>query len=278
VLAKQRQREILNRLEFEAGVRTSDLAQEWGVAEETIRRDLERLERQKKLLRIHGGAIPIDEQARELPLPKREAINRELKVAIACRVAQEVAAGQTLFLDASSTIFQLAKALPDISLTILTNAQNVVRALHDRSFARVICLGGIYDRASQSFTGRLAEDSLSRYRIDRAYFSANGIDARRGVSEVNEEQARLKERVIHLAEESVFLADRTKLDVRSRFFFCPIGELDRLVTNAGADPASLGPLRRTGLAVELAEPMDGIAKEPGRGGRAASCALPEGPA
>lgn len=249
MLAIDRQRRILELLNESGSLKTMETAAELGVTDETVRKDFEALEKRGELVRTHGGAGKRERSREELPLDERQTIRREEKRVIARLAASRIRANETIFLDASSTTLTLTEFLPDLPLTILTNALNVFTALSDRPNLELICTGGEFDSKSRSFVGLTAEKALQRYNIHRMFFSGNGVDAERGISESNSLQAAFKERVIAYAEDVVFLADHSKLGEKSAFFFSPLADLDCLVTDRAADPAFLKKLTKAGIEV-----------------------------
>lgn len=216
-------------------MRTVEVAAVLGVTDETVRKDFEALEELGKLARVHGGATRPDARREELTLTERQLVQREEKRAIARLAAARIRANETIFLDASSTVLTFTEFLPEVPLTILTNAHDVFTALEGRANLDLICTGGRYDPRSRSYIGPLAEASLKRFHIDRMFFSGNGLHLERGVSEANWRQASFKERVIPCAEEIVFLADHTKLGAKSSFFFAPLEILSLVITDPAAD-------------------------------------------
>src|SRR5438045_5215952 len=119
MLAVERLREIEKRIKRDGSARVADLARELSVTEETIRRDLEKLEDDRKILRSHGGAVAPANG--EIPHTERESQQAAEKSAIAREAVKRVSEGDTLFIDASSTALELARILPDMPLTVLTN-------------------------------------------------------------------------------------------------------------------------------------------------------------
>ena len=249
MLAIDRQRRILELLHGAGSLRTIETAVELGVTDETVRKDFELLEKRGELIRTHGGASRPDKTREELPFTERQAIRREEKQSIARLAASRIRANETIFLDASSTVLTLTEFLPDLPLTILTNALNVFTALADRPNLDLICTGGLFDPKSRSFIGLTAEKSLQRYNIHRMFFSGNGLHLDRGVSESNARQAAFKERVIANAEDVVFIADHSKLSRKSAFFFAEIADLSCLITDKAADPAFIQQLQASGVEV-----------------------------
>lgn len=249
MLAIDRQRRILELLNESGSLKTMETAAELGVTDETVRKDFEALEKRGELVRTHGGAGKAERSREDLPLNERQLIRREEKRVIARLAAGRIRANETIFLDASSTTLTLTEFLPDLPLTIVTNALNVFTALSDRPNLELICTGGEFDSKSRSFVGLTAEKALQRYNIHRMFFSGNGVDAERGVSESNSLQAAFKERVIEYAEDVVFLADHSKLGQKSAFFFSSLADLDCLVTDRLANPEFLETLTTAGIEV-----------------------------
>ncbi len=234
-------------------MRTTDTATLLGVTDETVRKDFEILEKRGGLIRTHGGAGRSGKVREELAFNERQAVRREEKRAIAKLAAGRIRANETIFLDASSTVLTLTEFLPEIPLTILTNALNVFGALTGRPNLDLICTGGLYDARSRSFVGLTAEKALQRYSIHRMFFSGNGLDMTRGVSESNARQAAFKERVVAVAEDVVFLADNSKLGEKSAFFFAETAELSCLVTDKAADADFISKLGEIGVEVLTGE-------------------------
>jgi DeoR/GlpR family transcriptional regulator of sugar metabolism len=254
MLAAERHRHILFRVKQSGAVRVSLLAEELHVAEETIRRDLERLGADRLLVRTHGGAVPIGGERAELPLSVRETVHLELKRTIARRAAEEISDGDVIALDASSTVYELARVIPDRPLTVVTNSLAVSRALAERAAVQVIVTGGVLDAPSMSLVGTLAEESLERYNIRRVFLSCQGVDAERGLSVTADMHGRIKRKMMDVAEESCLLVDSSKFGVRALEFFARVEEVDSIITDAGAKGEQVKWLRETGARVEVAGP------------------------
>ena len=252
MLAQQRHREILDRLGVAGGVRVTALAKALSVTEETTRRDLEKLGNERKLLRIHGGAVPVPDARRDLPFDVRKTENLEAKKAIATAALQHIDEGDVIALDASSTAFELARIIPDMPLTIVSSSVPVTVTLLPCSHVQVVSTGGILDRLSRSFTGSLAEQALRRLNINKLFLSSKGVDLERGLSEVTDDQARLKRRMIDAAERVYLLADHSKFGVRSVVFYAGTADADAVITDAGTDAKVIQALRETGLHPEIA--------------------------
>jgi len=236
-------------LETQPSLRTIELAKHFDVTDETIRRDLEFLDSERKLIRTHGGALRIEKRVIDLPLQKRLKENRAAKQEIAKKALELVKEGDTILLDASSTVLALAEMLPDIDLTVVTNAHDTVVPLMGKNRINVIATGGKLDRVSLSYGGATAWSTVRKISIDKAFFSCNGLDLERGASEVAEIHAEFKENALEFCAEKILLCDSSKLGVRSSRYFADFEKIDRVITDSAADPAFISKLAQAGVAV-----------------------------
>ncbi len=252
MIAAQRHQEILQELTTRGSVKVSEIAARMAVTEETIRRDLDKLESAGKLRRQHGGAVAVENADHELPYWQRELINAGEKTAIATRAAALVSPGDTLVLDASSTAWFLARQLPDVPITVLTTSSQVATALSRRNQIKVLCVGGQLSPASLSFVGPLTEEILLRYRANKAFLSCGGLSLERGVSDTNELQARVRLRMMEISERTILLADHTKFGKSSLALVAPVARMHTLITDDKAPADTLAALRAQGVDVLVA--------------------------
>lgn len=252
MLAPERHRRILDSIARHGSVRVSDLAGTLAVAEETIRRDLVKLDRSGKLVRIHGGALPAGDGAAELPFSVRFVTNQDQKRAIAAIAVNRIEPGDVIALDASSTVNELARIIPDIPLTVVTNSLTAVTSLQGRSQITIVCTGGILDAPSRCFVGSLVEKTLRQFNINKLFFSSKGVDLDRGLSVLDDDHAHVKRSMIELAQEACLLVDSSKFGVSSVEFFADLEEVGHLITDEAADREELGRLRAIGVSVEIA--------------------------
>lgn len=254
MLGSQRHHSILKFLSQQEAVSIRFLEKELGVSGETIRTDLIELERKGKLQRVRGGARGLNEHNLGLPLPERAALNREEKGMIARYACTLIRPRDTVFLDASSTVLTMKDFFPDMETTVLTNANHVVVSLGHRANIDVVCTGGEYEQRSRSYVGILAEEAVQRYYVHWLFIGVDGIDSQRGPSEINPGQAHLKERIIPLAEKVCVLADHTKLERKSAFFFSRPARINLLLTDHKADPRHVERFERAGIKVVICHP------------------------
>lgn len=252
MLAVERQRQLLDLLHRNGSVRTADVARTLQVTEETVRRDFEKLEIDGALVRSHGGAVRVEIPRREFSVSERARQNAPGKARIARAALRHVVPGQTLFLDASTTVQHLARLLADQPVTVLTNSLQIATLLAPNAAIRVVLLGGELLASSLSCAGWAAEQAAELYRIDAAFVSCRGIDSERGLSEAAEEQARLKRHVLERAESVHLLADVSKAGVASSYFFASCSIIDTWIVDA-TPPRAFKPAF-VGGRIEIASP------------------------
>jgi DeoR/GlpR family transcriptional regulator of sugar metabolism len=254
VLAPERHQQILQLVAVHGSVRTAEVARSLGVTEETVRRDLEKLETEGKLNRTHGGAMRGESGRRDLPFTSRESMNVPEKRALARHALRHIESGDTILLDASSTALEFARQLPDLPITVLTNALKIAIELSDRAELRVVMVGGVVAPRSLSCVGPLSDHAIECINVQKAFFSCRGVDATRGLSESDDEQARFKRRILALSERTYLLADHTKLGLRSAFFFAPASGIDILITDRDPAPDFAAAMRAGGVEIQIASP------------------------
>lgn len=242
MLVAERQQRILDLLDQRGSIRVTELSRIFGVTEETIRRDLDKLEGEGKLLRIHGGAVRVQGD-QEIPYFEREIQNVEEKIAIAREAVKHVKEGERIILDASTTAWYVAKKLPDIPLTVLTNSIKVAMELADKEKIEVISTGGIFLRKSLSFVGPLAEQSLDMYRVNKAFISCKGLDFSFGISDSNELGALVKRKMISIADRTFLLLDHSKFGVQAFAHLAPLGQIDQVITDSKTEPKYIHELK-----------------------------------
>lgn len=237
MLALERQKKILELLNSEGAVMVSKLKTELGVTEETVRRDLEKLEAKELLRRTHGGALPIDEGSYELSLEKRKALNVEAKQALASKAVQFIASGDSVFLDASTTTFYMAKELRNMkNITVITNSIRVINELSGIEGIKLIAIGGIVSN-NQSFVGAMAENYITSYFADKMFFSSKGIGESSVILEGNEHECFIKQKMIENSRKHYYLCDKSKIGRVGYMKLTSFENIEYLVTDAEIEGA-----------------------------------------
>jgi DeoR/GlpR family transcriptional regulator of sugar metabolism len=253
-VAIDRKVEIIKLLEDGGIVKVGDLSKRFGVTDETIRRDLERLESDGVILRTHGGAVlnPKD-NGFEPPVLQRETIHLEQKKAIGKYAASMVKEGEIIALDASTTGLQLVKHLPNRPLTILTYSFAIATELIKKKEISVILIGGNLDSDSMAITGKSAENMVERYHVDKFFFSCQGFDYQRGVSEPYESHAQLKKKILAISDKLILIADSSKVQRKSLIRLLGLEDVDLVISDEGIPEHEFFELGNKGINIVLAK-------------------------
>ncbi|QMV44650.1 DeoR/GlpR family DNA-binding transcription regulator [Cohnella cholangitidis] len=251
MLVAERYEKIVSLVNERGSIRVSELSDLCQVTEETIRRDLDRLEQAGRLRRSHGGAVSVKDAAAhpEIPYAVREITNADEKKRIALEAIKRIQPKDRILLDASSTAWYMATDVPDVALTVLTNSIKVATELSSKEKIEVISTGGILAQRSLSFVGPLAERSLDAYHVDKVFLSCKGVHLDRGISESNELQARIKERMIGMADEVILLADSSKFGVQAFTHVADLSEVDVIITDRRMPQETIRQLEERGISV-----------------------------
>ena len=234
-------------------VSTAKAARALAISEETARRDFEKLEAEGLLSRRHGGAVRLNDSHRDLPLDNRESANVEEKKSLAKTALALISTGDSLFFDASSTVFHLARLLPNMDLTVLTTALKVAIELARRPAIRVILSGGTVGHGSLSCQGDFAAARKKRLLHLTPFQAGRGVDPNRGLSEASLEQADLKRKMMGLAEQTILLADHSKVGVKSSWFFAKLSDVDIFIADRKPDYAVMRALKKKGAKLLLSQ-------------------------
>ena len=240
---------VLDELSADGSVSVAELSQRFEVSVATIRRDLKLLEDQRLVSRVHGGAV-----ARgilyELPLRYKAARHQEEKRRIALAAAELVEQGSTIGLTGGTTTTEVARAVSEVpDLTVVTNALNIASEMAVRSNLKLVVPGGVARAASYELVGPIAEAALAGLNLDLVFIGVDAISADAGCTTHHEVEAYTNRALIKRARRAIVVADRSKLGRVTFARICDLGEVDELITDAGADPVEVRSLREAGLAV-----------------------------
>lgn len=213
MLAIERKREILATLQREKSVLVAELSQKYNVTEETIRRDLEKLEKEGYVKKTYGGAVLNQNVSVEIPFKVREKTNKKEKQTIARLVQELIGEGESIMLDSSSTSLMVARNLKQYrKLTVITNSVEILLELSNCKNIRVISTGGELRESALSLGGRQAEHMLQRYNVDKAVLSCKGVSMDKDITDSNEPDAQVKSTMRECAKTTIWAIDSTKFD------------------------------------------------------------------
>lgn len=248
MLAIERRNAILEKLQAERRVVVSELSQIYKVSEETIRRDLEKLENDGFVIKSYGGAV-INENANvDLPFNIRKKRNVISKQKIAEVISSRIKDGTSIMLDASSTAVYIAKALKERkNLTLITNSIEILIEMFDTPNVNVLSTGGAMREGSFALVGPQTDKMLKSYHVDVAIVSAKGFDLETGMTDTEELHANNKKTMLHAGREKVLAVDSSKF---GKTAFTEIGTLEDIsmvVTDAKPDEVWLQAFREYGI-------------------------------
>ena len=214
MLAFERREEILAHMIQDKRVIIGELAESFGVSDETIRRDLKKLEKEGLLTRFHGGASTNQLINEELPYQTRNQSNIKEKQYIGKKLADIVKEGETLFVDSSSTSIEGIQELNKQNksgVSIITNSVSLLTDLRD-SKINIFSTGGELRSKSHSLVGVIAQEAIKHYYGDIAVFGCKGISINQGVTESNEAEKQIKRHMQKQVKKVILLADHSKFD------------------------------------------------------------------
>lgn len=249
-----RQRSIVGRLRARGVASTEELAELCGVSVATVRRDLIELERLGSLRRVHGGAVPtgVADADALRGFAEVAATDAADKAAVARRAAAMVSDGDSVVLDIGTTTMLLARELRGRHVTVVTASLAVLDVLRDDDAVELILLGGIVRRTYHSLVGSLTEDALRQVQGSHVFLGASGVRADGTVLDTTAVEVPVKRALLQAGDTSVLLVDRHKMPGTGSLRVCDAGAVDVVLTNEGADPATLTACRAAGTEVVLA--------------------------
>jgi len=262
MLAVERRNRILDRLRSKGIVTVSDLAADFSVSEETIRRDLQKMEESDGIQRTYGGAYIAKAVSTDIPISIRENIYLPGKETIAALCADIVDDGTTIMLDSSTTAIHIADHLRSKkNIIVITNSLRIAERLADASNVKVVCVGGILRHSQLSFVGPAAARALEGYYADKAFVSCVGLDIEKGATDADELEAEVRKLMMRNAREKILVADATKFGKFSLSLILPLDEVDMLITDKAPDETWLRALEARSIRCLYASNPSGAGEE-----------------
>ena len=235
MLEKGRLNQIMDSLRQHHNLTVTEISKQLYVSEATVRRDLTRLEQMGFIKRVHGGAVLLGNAQSEPPLVLRARQNAQPKIQIAAEAARYLRNGQTIFLDASSTVMHLVKHLEELqSITIVTNGLKTAIELQPLYQHTVYCTGGCLLHNSSAYAGGYAEDFIRRFNAAVFFFSSRGVSdmTRDGrITDSSDEETHLRRVMLAHSAKHIFLCDSSKVGKVYSHNLCTVGDVDRFITN-----------------------------------------------
>ncbi|MBO6147096.1 MAG: DeoR/GlpR transcriptional regulator [Lachnospiraceae bacterium] len=250
MLSAERRNLILREAQEKKKVFVNDLSRRFEVSEETIRRDLEKLDEDGFVIKGYGGAVLNEDYGTDLPFNVRCRTNPEGKGKIAELTESEIVSGDHIFLDASSTtvfVSRLLKKADIDKLTVITNSIENAVALGSAQGTQVILTGGTLRYESMSLLGAKAVESIGQYHMDKAFISCNGLDMVSGITEGSDDIVSVKQAAIEASDEIYLAVDSEKFGRISFSQVCDLSRIDVLITDKKPEKEWIDYLKKAGI-------------------------------
>jgi DeoR/GlpR family transcriptional regulator of sugar metabolism len=253
MLAQQRQARILAELARRGGVRVVDLCEMFGVSDMTVRRDLDVLQSQGLVEKVHGGAVLIGRRAEEPGFEAKRQREQAEKQAIARMAARLAQRGNAVGISAGTTTWYLVEPLSEVlDLTVVTNSTNIAIEMHHlaRPGTRIILTGGDFRTPSDALVGPVADRAIRSMNLDLLFLGVHGMELKAGFTTPNQAEAETNRAFIVQSRRVAVLADHTKWRTVGLHTIGPLSAADVLVTDTQLETAA-----RKALAREVGELM-----------------------
>jgi DeoR family transcriptional regulator of aga operon len=253
-----RRSQVLETVRRRRFVSVADLSLAFSVSEVTIRNDLDLLAKQGQLERVRGGAIHHATTSLEATYEEARDAHAAAKAAIGLAAAALVESGQTVLLDAGTTVSAVATSLASRAdlhdVTVFTNGLQIALELEAAipQFS-IMLTGGSLRRQQHSLVNPFGTVILEQVHGHVAFLECQGIDAQAGVTHVNLAEAEIKRLLLADARQRIVVADGSKVGEGSLVHLYGVDEIDLLITDPSADPEAIDALREHGLRIQIVD-------------------------
>jgi len=256
--ASERESEILRLLQAQGFVSFRQLCERLDASSATIRRDLERLESDRQIARVRGGAkLTAEAQAAAdrlvgAPFEINRSRQAAQKAAIGRAAASLCRPGEAVIIDGGTTTFQMCSHLAGLELQVLTNSLHIVGELLPQPATRVSVPGGAIFREQNIILSPFQDDGLARYHAAKLFMGAAAVGAR-GLMQADVVLIQAEQKLMDKADRLIVLVDSTKFRTSASFRVCDLNAIDVVVTDDGATDAEIAMLRDQGIEVVIAD-------------------------
>ncbi len=234
-------------------VRVEELAETFQTSLVTIRKDLRQLEHEGRIIRAHGGAISRAAMSAHVTFEIRKTKNKREKQQLGKKAAEFVAAGDVIFIDASTTTAEMCPHLRDVEqLTVVTNSLEIAYLLGTTGSCNIVVMGGTVKRETLAMFDLETAASFDRWRFDKAFFGGWGYSVKDGLTDLPGIIVQQKRHIAARSLVKIALVDSSKVEKGSLDTVIPSKDLDYLITNADVEPSFLGAMQRLNTQLILA--------------------------
>jgi len=247
MLKKERQEFILHQLNLHNKILCADLSNKMGVSDDTIRRDLQELAQQEKLIKVHGGALS---KSFHTAFDREMVYNLEDKHIIAQKTAALVQNGMYILTSGGTSILEFAKSLdPNLNATFFTCSLNAAIEFAHHPGIEVVMIGDKVSKDSMLTTGASAVQTIESVHADLCIMGINSIDTQFGLSENDWEVVQIKKAMIKASKKTICIGISEKLNSQQKIKVANLDEIDILITELDPNDPKLLPFKHQGLTI-----------------------------
>ncbi|MFP7159487.1 DeoR/GlpR family DNA-binding transcription regulator [Priestia aryabhattai] len=229
---EERKKVILNILSREEKIEVRELSKILQVSGETIRRDLDKLDREGVLRKVYGGAVKEKTTSWDTPFQHRSMLNQEEKQEICKAAASLIEDGDTIMIGHGTTTMNIVRHLDDKpNVMVITNSVQVLNLALEAFRGRVIFIGGEIDRNHHSSFGFLSEEIIKNFRVNKVFISASGLSMTNGITDHELEGANISRKLIERGENTFILVDHTKFGKTTFTKICSFSDISMVITD-----------------------------------------------
>jgi DeoR/GlpR family transcriptional regulator of sugar metabolism len=258
LIQQERENLILELFRNQNVIRVEQLASELNVTQATIRTDLQRMTKKGLVRRVHGGAVlERSFTSHEAPFILRKDSFLKEKQQIGRVAAEEIVDGQTVVLDISTTVLEVAKNLKNRkNLIVITNSIHNVLELVDVEDIQLILLGGLVERVEKCMVGPIAIKTLSHFYADKVFIGIGGLSLEKGITDFGLAESEVRKLMIESGKEIIAVADSSKIDKISFVSTAPLYKINKLITDWHIRQDQREALREQGIGVVVCKPPE----------------------
>jgi DeoR/GlpR family transcriptional regulator of sugar metabolism len=247
MLKKERQEFILHQLNLHNKILCADLSNKMGVSDDTIRRDLQELAQQDKIIKVHGGALS---KSFHTAFDREMVYNLEDKHIIAQKTAALVQSGMYILTSGGTSILEFAKSLdPNLNATFFTCSLNAAIEFAHHPSIEVVMIGDKVSKDSMLTTGASAVQTIESIQADLCILGINSLDTQFGLSENDWEVVQIKKAMIKASKKTICIGISEKLNSQQKIKVANLDEIDILITELDPNDPGLLPFKHKGLTI-----------------------------
>ena len=247
MLKKERQEFILHQLNLHNKILCADLSNKMGVSDDTIRRDLQELAQQDKLIKVHGGALS---KSFHTAFDREMVYNLEDKHIIAQKAAALVQSGMYILTSGGTSILEFAKSLdPNLNATFFTCSLNAAIEFAHHPSIEVVMIGDKVSKDAMLTTGASAVQTIESVQADLCIMGINSLDTQFGLSENDWEVVQIKKAMIKASKKTICIGISEKLNSQQKIKVANLDEIDILITELDPNDPKLLPFKHQGLTI-----------------------------